>query len=284
MSGNFAYRPPALVGSPIYSSTTSGSRRGFTLTELIVAISVVGILMSLLICAVQASRESSRRTICANNIRNQIQGLQHFHAEWMHFPPGRNETPVGEYSWCYKILPHLEQQNLYDQFDLNKPWHAAGGNLTAAQQKLAIFRCPTSPDEFAGDTDYGGITGSLMSETIANFDTNNGVMVVVGVARKSPLSLGGIADGASHTIAVAECADREASRGGAWVSGFNCFSHDNGPVNPRNNRNGEIFSWHSRGAYVGFVDGAVRFLPQETNVKIVGAVCTRSGGESNDTF
>ena len=252
-------------------------RRGFTLIELIVVMSIIAILMALLLCAVQATRETARKVACSNNIKNQVLAVHEFHLARRYFPPGRDVTPAGEYSWCFQILPYLEQPALHDQFDISKPWSDPNGNWTAAQKPLAVFRCPTSQFDFPGDSDYGGVSGSLMSGTSTTFDTQNGVMIEVGVTRTGPLSIAGIRDGVSQTIIVAECTDREPSEGGMWVTGHNCFSHDNGPINSE--PSSEIFSYHPRGAFVGFADGAVRFLPQETPQKIVGSFCTRSGAE-----
>ena len=91
-----------------------------------------------------------------------------------------------------------------------------------------------------------------------------------------------ITDGASHTIVIAECTDRLADEGGRWVSGFNCFSHDNGSVNGV--QGSDIFSFHPAGAHAGFADGRVEFISKYTAPYVVGAICTRSGGESVNDY
>jgi len=86
-----------------------------------------------------------------------------------------------------------------------------------------------------------------------------------------------IVDGLSQTIALAECTDRPAAAGGLWITGFNAFSHDNGPINGK--VTDDICSRHPGGAQVGFVDGRVQFLSQQTPGVVVGGLCTRNGGE-----
>src|SRR5437870_1892494 len=85
------------------------SCRGFTLVELLTVIAILGVLMSLLLAAVQASREVARRAQCANQIKNQMLALQNFHSAMQRFPAGKQITSVGEYSWCLETLPYLEQ-------------------------------------------------------------------------------------------------------------------------------------------------------------------------------
>ncbi|HMC11575.1 MAG TPA: DUF1559 domain-containing protein, partial [Pirellulaceae bacterium] len=185
-------------------------------------------------------------------------------------------SPGREYSWCVESLPYLEQEALYRRLDRSKPWSDTGGNEAAADTSQATFRCPSSIRRFPGKTDYGGVMGSTITVS-PGFDFENGVMIEVGRWRHNYLVQAEIVDGTSHTLAVAECTDRGPESGGLWVSGFNCFSHDNGRINgPVSD---DIFSRHPQGALVGFVDGRVHFLSQNTAGYLVGALCTRNGGE-----
>jgi hypothetical protein len=103
-------------------------------------------------------------------------------------------------------------------------------------------------------------------------------MIEVGRRRHNHLVQAEIQDGTSQTIALAECADRMADAGGLWVTGYNCFSHDNdrinGPVSD------DIFSRHPGGAFVAFADGKVQFLSNHTAGRVIGSLCTRNGGET----
>lgn len=256
-------------------------RGGFTLVELMVVVSILGVLMALLLAGVQASREMARRTSCANNLRNQLLALSEFQSGRQHFPAGRLMAGQREYAWCVDLLPHLEQQALYARFDRSRPWNDGAGNQQAAQTTLKIFRCASAIQKFPGKTDYGGVMGSTLTVS-PGFDFENGVMIEVGGWRRDFLKPAEIEDGLSHTIALAECADRDADGGGLWVSGFNSFSHDNGSINGK--VSDDICSQHPGGALVGFAEGRVHFLSQNTAANIVGALCTRNGGERVNGF
>ena len=100
--------------------------RGFTLVELLVVIAIIGILIGMLLPAVQSVREAARRTQCMNNIRQLSLAALNFESAHMHFPSGvldddddlRDALRVG---WI-DLLPHIEQGNLYQQYDLNSDW------------------------------------------------------------------------------------------------------------------------------------------------------------------
>jgi prepilin-type N-terminal cleavage/methylation domain-containing protein/prepilin-type processing-associated H-X9-DG protein len=264
------------TGATVIPERICKVRAGVTLVELMVVVSILGVLGALLLTGIQASREMSRRAGCSNNLRNQVLALQEFQAARQRYPAGRLVAGQCEYSWCFELLPHLEQKLLFDRFDRNRPWNDGAGNEKAAQTKLKIFRCASGIKNFPGKTDYGGVMGSTLTVS-PGFDFENGVMIEVGTWRRDFLTPAEILDGTSSTIALAECADREADEGGMWVTGFNSFSHDNGSIN--GNVSDDICSRHPGGASVGFADGRVQFLSQNTPAAIVGALCTRNGAE-----
>ena len=101
-----------------------GQRQGFTLVELLVVIAIIGVLVSLLLPAVQAARESARRMNCANNLKQIGLGLHNYHSVYKTFPfqstsaaPGPNGCQNGFYSWMAMILPQIEQGPLYEAID-----------------------------------------------------------------------------------------------------------------------------------------------------------------------
>jgi len=137
-------------------------RTGFTLIELLVVIAIIGILMALLMPAVQQVREAARRIQCANNLRQQGLALQNFHSAHHHFPPGYTSTetrdgtvPAGEFidpatwdaspgwGWGAYLLPYIEGQNIDDTLDVNLPlWDAR--HRDAIQTQIPTFLCPSS--------------------------------------------------------------------------------------------------------------------------------------------
>src|SRR5579883_117908 len=96
----------------------SGRRRGFTLIELLVVIAIIGVLVSLLLPAVQKVREAANRASCQNNLKQLGLALQNYHTSNQCFPPGQTHIkfPSGQvvgYSWITQILPYVEMDNLY---------------------------------------------------------------------------------------------------------------------------------------------------------------------------
>ena len=144
--------------------------RGFTLVELLVVIAIIGILVALLLPAIQAAREAARRTQCNNNLKNISLGLQNYHDTYKVFPMGamhagnRNAPALGP-SWQYGILPFMEQRNIYDKIaNTIRAGGPATGSTAGGQYTFSAFkmnqaisgrpldklvpdymRCPSSP-------------------------------------------------------------------------------------------------------------------------------------------
>lgn len=257
--------------------------QGFSLVELLVVIGILGLLLGLLIPAVQHARETARRASCSNNLRNQVLALQAFHDTNRVLPFGRYSTGGLDTSWYLEILPHIEQGQLADAFDRSRLWTDPARNLSIANQSISILRCPSSAVKFAGDTDYGGMMGSTITSDNFQSAFNNGVLIDNEEGTAATIIYASITDGTSQTIAIAESSDRLETPG-RWISGFSSFSHNNGNIT--NYQGGEIFSLHTRGANVAFADGSTRYLTLATAPYVVGALCTRNHGEviGNDSL
>jgi prepilin-type N-terminal cleavage/methylation domain-containing protein len=169
-------------------------RRGFTLVELLVVIAIIGILIALLLPAIQAAREAARRTQCSNNLRQIGLGMQNFLSAMKTFPPGQKRACVSchKYAWCSYFLDYLEQKTTALRIDYTQDVHAPI-NLPAVGTVIPVYICPSasrfqrtrstdnrirmSPGDPLGVkqadgggmacTDYSGIDGPL-ANTIKN--------------------------------------------------------------------------------------------------------------------
>ncbi len=139
-------------------------RAGFTLVELLVVIAIIGILIALLLPAVQAAREAARRSQCQNNLKQIGLALHNYHdsnrkfpAGWVDLTPGNGiDAPIprppgetaGGWSWSAIILPYFEQSALFDELNLRYHPYGTGGdpagnNLRAVAKSLPSFNCPS---------------------------------------------------------------------------------------------------------------------------------------------
>ena len=89
-------------------------RRGFTLVELLVVIAIIGVLVALLLPAVQSAREAARRASCTNNLRQIGVGIHNYESTWKTMPPGSYHAVFG--TWILHLLPFVEQQALHQQY------------------------------------------------------------------------------------------------------------------------------------------------------------------------
>jgi prepilin-type N-terminal cleavage/methylation domain-containing protein/prepilin-type processing-associated H-X9-DG protein len=159
------------------ASSTSTARRaklGFTLVELLVVIAIIGILIALLLPAVQAAREAARRSQCSNNMKQQGLGLHNYHDSyktfpfsWSHdFPACPSPAGANAQVWGARILPYIEQNQLYERYHSTvPPFNEAPGfgygaqetadNQAAIQTVIDTFICPSAP-EAPGSRIYNG--------------------------------------------------------------------------------------------------------------------------------
>ncbi|WP_165226438.1 DUF1559 domain-containing protein [Aquisphaera insulae] len=287
-------------------------RAGFTLIELLVVISIIAVLIALLLPAVQAAREAARRAACTNNMKQIVLAFHNHVVNYNALPPVRTETP--SYGWAVNLLPFLEQQVLYNGFNLNKNFYDYD-NQTVVRVALQVFVCPSTPEGLRdvplglGKTVYGtrGFVGDYKCNHLLNsmYQVNGAAGNPVLLRAGKYQQLSAITDGTSQTTLVHEQAGRpdfylkgekmQASNANltdvnwwdAWASyshfqyqGYTADGSKLGWACSINCNNGQgIYSFHPLGANVGFCDGSVRFLKETVPVAIVFALATRNGGE-----
>ena len=129
-------------GNP--KSRIHNSQCGFTLVELLVVIAIIGILIALLLPAVQSAREAARRMHCSNNLKQIGLALHNYHTAHRSLPYGANFPQGTGGTWAAMILPYLEQKPVYDAFDFTLPiWNEQ--NEQAVQTAIPAYICPSDP-------------------------------------------------------------------------------------------------------------------------------------------
>ncbi|MFZ4611089.1 MAG: DUF1559 domain-containing protein, partial [Gemmataceae bacterium] len=197
--------------------------KAFTLIELLVVIAIIAILIGLLIASVQKIREAMFRMSCANNLKQMGLALNNYHDTKNRFP--LSGTADKSHSWNVFILPFMEQENLYNQYDTNQNWFDPINNK-ATQMQVKTFICPSSPEDQnrtakdnknpnAAITDYTvpyWVTDEFMLFSLSNgkgvaqtpFPLNLAVMNRQGIGTR----ISEIIDGTSNSFLVYESGGR----------------------------------------------------------------------------
>ncbi|MBX3436794.1 MAG: DUF1559 domain-containing protein [Planctomycetaceae bacterium] len=295
-------------------------RRGFTLIELLVVIAIIAVLIALLLPAVQQAREAARRTQCKNNLKQIGLALHNYHDVHLTFPSGwvaasfPMSDPEGEsgFGWGSMILPYVEQNNLYDQFNFSLPMDDDTGAPThrsLLQHRLTVFQCPSDPkpDSFRLEDRYG----ELLELATANYAGSFGVTELHGCENPPgtpPVNSGGqcisdgmlfhnsrvriqdASDGTSNTLLVGERTTFTELDGskfyGTWSgalpeveeSAARILSHSEHAPNSFEHPE-DWGSFHTGGAQFVLGDGHVRFISENIDEAVFQALATRSGGE-----
>jgi prepilin-type N-terminal cleavage/methylation domain-containing protein/prepilin-type processing-associated H-X9-DG protein len=305
-------RQPAATGNgPIWKQPlprrTPAERAAspaFTLVELLVVIAIIGVLVSLLLPAVQQAREAARRTQCSNNLKQIGLALHNYHGVYGAMPPllvhdntssASTGLPRGWWSWLARILPMIEQTALQQRLNLNNDAAEAilfGGPNEEMSLNLTTYLCPSDPysaRRYSADwlvpamshTNYLGCRGSKLQVP------GDGMFPASNVSAR----LRDATDGTSHTLLAGERPLDEVGEWGWWSSGTGFDFHglaDHVLTGAEGLRRGapgssddltHFWSMHPGGCYFLFADGSVRFLSYSMNHDTFLSLCTRNGGE-----
>ncbi|MGI8980197.1 MAG: DUF1559 domain-containing protein [Pirellulaceae bacterium] len=289
---------------------TNLQRAGFTLIELLVVIGIIGILVALMLPAVQFAREASRRMTCANNLRQLGTALHGFESMHKRFPVGLRSTTDVDYpasTWIVELLPQLEQGPLWNQtagaYQTNRNPFGTPEHIGFATP-LTVLSCPSDGRLFRAHrsldypavalTDYIGVVGR-------HSGTNDGVLFA-----GSQLIFADVKDGLSNTLFAGERPPSSEFEYGWWYCGFGQFGQGSPDMvlgvrevnlgwsvnascafGPYRYRRGSVdnrcdvfhfWSMHPNGGQFVLCDGSVRWMAYDAENVLV-ALATRNGND-----
>jgi prepilin-type N-terminal cleavage/methylation domain-containing protein/prepilin-type processing-associated H-X9-DG protein len=291
----------------------SPARRGFTLVELLVVIAIIGILIALLLPAVQAAREAARRSQCTNNLKQLALAFHNYHDVYGRFPlPGMIANQLG---WTSSILPFIEQKPIFDAMDWSAGTYMATNKIRHAIVKIDTYLCPSGRtlqtqytqeqynNQLAYTIHYYGILGPMGTNPANNqaYRCRNtteqfGGECDQGILWQYSSRFADIVDGTSNTFLLAELSWSPMTKYRAWVRGK--FQDSRGtlyllaknvqfPLNSRNETiwNGIAFgSEHPGGANFALADGSVRFVSQTIEWGTYLSAASKDGAETLQNF
>ena len=228
-------------------------RLAFTLVELLVVIAIIGILVSLLLPAVQSARGAARRAQCQSNLKQLAIAVLNFESAQGHFPEGAHHTnpvaadPSNHFAnWGIHLLPYMEEQPLHDQYHFDL-YNSHPDNLPVLRTPLSVYKCPsdtaipdllvptqiraTAPTGIAISS-YKGVSGTRWGPTNGFFDYPNfasqfvpqrafrGPFIIQGVGDLDLVEMRDIVDGTSHSLMIGEYATEESAQVNATGTAF----------------------------------------------------------------
>lgn len=291
------------------------SQPGFTMVELLVVIAIIGVLMALILPAVQQAREAARMVQCKNNLKNIGLALHNYHEIHSCYPPAEVhgifpgfqphccwECAIG--GWGTAILPQIDQANIYNTLNFSaNPQYASEANLTVMRMQFPMYQCPsdwynglTSPWEgkeyevtrimnyfaVAGDQEFSPLKWQGVVVDDLHCHPNNGSFF-----NDSNVNQAMVTDGLSNTAVLGEVWGRFGNSGtppdGRGLN-FHAVTYLEKP--PNSDRSTPWFpnSFHTGGVHIALSDGGVRFVSNSINIATLKALATIKGAEKNVEF
>ncbi len=286
-------------------AATAGARQtfqtrrssGFTLVELLVVITIIGILIGLLLPAVQSARSAARRAQNANNLKQIGLALQLYEQQWGAYPPTRFRTDQWSLSWAFRLFPYLEQQAAFDAHDYTKKCYDEA-NKDSMRIAISVFINPSrravkANCRFDDQNDVGvDINGTCLDYaanrgwynpsagcgggskyTMTYSPTCSGPFVYQGSVRVAE-----VRDGTSNTLAVGDRwsgPEVPVFQGtcGDWPAGFEAGSETHFPTGPDDDTWGMFGSPDAGLAQFVFLDGRVQNINYSIANSILKALC-----------
>jgi len=287
-------------------------RSGFTLVELLVVIAIIGMLIALLLPAVQAAREAGRRTQCRNNLKQLGLANMNYYDTNRTFPPSKLKNNYA--TWAVLLMPYLEAENHYDLWNLGRPYREQSSNAT--QINISYLFCPSRRTHknvpYSVDSPPGGLSDFAACSGNGNGDGDkaNGVFIRANIVETSngtithwdgQVTIAKISDGTSHTILIGEKHVRSNTDWGTredrtvyYATNANNYRRFAGPgpnypaddvyalqeqSNLQTVANRSFGSEHPGVCQFVFCDGSVQTLQRTIDLTILGWLANRDDGQ-----
>jgi len=270
-------------------------RNGFTLVELLVVIAIIGVLIALLLPAVQQAREAARRSQCVNHLKQVGLALHNYHDTYQSFPSlciesgetSTNDSQVHDragWAWAAFILPYMEQSALHEAGNIGRGGHILD-HRDVFQTSIPTYRCPSDPTpnlvngketwwSNKAQTGWDAATANYVAATNHRdvWHRVNGTWTG-GFAYNKTTKFSSITDGTSNSLCVGEKSARPNAdySGAVWAGAAQSHNPDssrdvgatmNTPINAVGNWFGGFSSYHPGGANFCMFDGSVRFISE----------------------
>jgi len=291
---------------------------GFTLVELLVVIAIIGVLVALLLPAVQQAREAARRSACRNNFKQVGLAIHNYHDTFLAFPLSAHysqgscggQAPWNEnyyrYAWGAAILPFLEQTALYNNISFDKNYNFKANTLTDIGMTVDVYLCPSDPQGDPRTIRTGAISNggpdnkddlgrSNMASTADSTDwscaSNRARTDGDGILfNGSTTNFASVTDGTSNTFLVGEVTGGKSGsyEGNYWsvMNHADTAGGINGIHTIPGGRTGswsldtqEFSSFHPGGCHFLMGDGSVPFLSENINQATLARLTARADGE-----
>lgn len=223
--------------------------KGFTLVELLVVIAIIGVLVALLLPAVQAAREASRRSQCQNNLKQTMLGLHLYEGSKTRFPPGWDfpyyagtTQSLNFVTWMGATLPYLEAETVGRLYDPKTQY--TGTTAQVMRTKIQTYSCPSDDSLIEGrlDKEQNNGPGFARSNVVGCFSADGGCWETTSSGKKALFTMNesrrfkDVSDGTSNTVAISEIISGPNGSGDArgmwwWTMGSN-YVHKNVPNSP----------------------------------------------------
>lgn len=274
---------------------------GFTLVELLVVITIIGVLTALLLPAVQSAREAARRLECLNHLKQIGLAIHGYEGSHGVFPPAYTRQP--QHFMLTYILPYADQRPVFDRYRFDRNWNASENRL-ARETEIGLFRCPSAPGGRRFTTDYTtcedfgpAAQSALRAAGVAprsNWENIFRPKRLPDYPNAQPCRVADVTDGLSNTFMLFEdggrpyeyrlgrATGRNDVTGAPWADDeAEIWVHDvcgsTQTINCSNNN--EIYSFHPGGANFLFGDGSARFLSQTLAAETFVSLFTRAAGD-----